>query len=156
MKSFTEYLQESPTILYSDKGWRVVPTTHSKERFVDRLTDDFTYYDLKDIVDRGMEKLVKMSPKKNSSYLVYSSSKNRAIVLSYQGSKLFTIVTILPPGKNKAKEGTVSVMVESFLESLADPDFDGYELLTFGRMDIKISFMNRTLIDYDVNIVEID
>lgn len=101
------------------KKVRVIDTSHSTERYLERNTD-ITINDLNIIIKRGIDKL-KGYAENNHEYLIYSNQFERGLILKYKKYKkhdIIVIITYLPKNKSIAKLGTEKIIVEKHKDNI--------------------------------------
>lgn len=141
---------ERPEYIYEYKGKFVIDTTHSKERMLERNT--LSEQELKHLFDKSIIYLI-TSKYTHGDILFFSKSLNQGYIVSYvpdyyrqykfnDNSPHLIIRTFLPRGKNFAKPGTKTVMVERYDETIEySNEFVSYinEIMFSKRMLIKES-----------------
>ena len=110
----------------SFRGWTFNPTIHASAQAHDRRSD-YTLNHWKQLHLRVWEKVDELATKngKSGDYLFYSKSLEQGYVAAVDfRKKEIRIVTVLPKGRNKAKDGTTFKMMEGLEEFIILEEFE--------------------------------
>ena len=97
-------------VIFNKNGLVVIQ--HAAQRFSSRQDVAFTLFDLRDIISNAQNDIKSLV--KGDEALVYSKSKDRAIIIKMIKKNKAVIKTILPPSKQQSKENTIQILTESY------------------------------------------
>jgi len=119
--SAANYVPGARSTIFSLNGWQIILTGHGSDRESLRHAEP----ELDELIERTIARLTQLINRitRPGEYLFFSKSLRRGIVCNVDtGAKQLRITTVLPTGRDFAKEGTRQVIIEGVQYEIIEID----------------------------------